>query len=193
MKNFKEINPDDLTNIKYDESSPTCLRFKSRTHHNQNKNLVVGTKANTKRNTYWHFGVNHNHYKVHRVVWYLCTGEDPKEYEIDHIDGDVDNNKIENLRKVTREVNVRNAKMRKDNKTGLNGIYLNHAGSNDYFYSVRIYDIDKIKVTHFSVKKLGLLPARARAIEFREKRLSELEESGIVYSERHGKPSTKGN
>lgn len=187
MKNFKEINPDDLTNIKYDESSPTCLRFKSRTHGNQNDSLIVGTKANTKRNTYWHFNVNRNQYKVHRVVWFLRTGEDPREFEIDHIDGNVDNNKIDNLRKVTREVNVRNAKMRKDNKTGLNGIYLNHAGSDDYFYTVRVYDQGKPKATHFSIKKLGLIPAMCRAIEFREKRLKELEALGVIYSERHGK------
>lgn len=40
----------------------------------------------------------------HRLAWYLCYGELPKNF-IDHIDGDRANNKISNLRDVTHQQN----------------------------------------------------------------------------------------
>lgn len=42
--------------------------------------------------------------RAHRLAWYLCYGELPKN-QIDHIDGDRTNNKIANLRNVTHQQN----------------------------------------------------------------------------------------
>jgi len=46
-------------------------------------------------------------YRAHRLIWLLVHGRWP-EGEIDHIDGDVSNNRIENLRDVTRAHNAHN-------------------------------------------------------------------------------------
>lgn len=58
--------------------------------------------------------------RAHRVVWAIIHGYWPS--VIDHIDGNVTNNRIENLRQVTQAENCRNAKMRKDNTSGCVGV-----------------------------------------------------------------------
>lgn len=57
----------------------------------------------------------------HRLAFVYMTGTCPK--VIDHIDGDVANNKWCNLREATFVTNQYNSKIRKDNKTGVKGVY----------------------------------------------------------------------
>lgn len=45
---------------------------------------------------------------MHRIVWKAFMGEIPQGYEIDHIDGDVTNNDVNNLRCVTPKQNRSN-------------------------------------------------------------------------------------
>jgi len=57
---------------------------------------------------------------VHRIIWVLMTGEQPK--EIDHIDGNGLNNKWSNLRSVDHKANARNQKKHKNNTSGTCGV-----------------------------------------------------------------------
>lgn len=62
-------------------------------------------------------------YLVHRIIWKMYYGEDPKEL-IDHIDGDRSNNRIENLREATRSQNNKNLTGLKSNNTsGCTGVH----------------------------------------------------------------------
>ncbi len=60
-------------------------------------------------------------YKAHRIAWKMATGKDP-DGEIDHINGDRSDNRIENLRVVSTLENTRNQKIRSTNVTGFTGV-----------------------------------------------------------------------
>ena len=61
-------------------------------------------------------------YMLHRLVWFIHTGEWPK-YEIDHINGNRRDNRIDNLRDVPKRINQQNQhKARASSTTGLLGV-----------------------------------------------------------------------
>ena len=66
---------------------------------------------------------------LHHVVWALCKGCFPVE-QIDHINGDKHENRIENLREVSGSENSLNMlyQWRPNAVTGLPGVTPNHAG-----------------------------------------------------------------
>lgn len=60
--------------------------------------------------------------RAHRVAWLMVTGEWPKN-EIDHIDGNKDNNAWHNLREVTPKLNQQNRRAPStSNKAGALGV-----------------------------------------------------------------------
>lgn len=63
-------------------------------------------------------------YMSHRIVWLLAYGEWPLS-DIDHIDGNGLNNKIDNLRAVSKTENQRNRKLGKNNTSGHAGVSYN--------------------------------------------------------------------
>jgi len=72
---------------------------------------------------YWRVRLNGADWPAHRIIWEWCHGVClTADDEIDHIDGDRMNNRIENLRKATRAQNQWNAKVRKDNTSGFKGV-----------------------------------------------------------------------
>lgn len=69
---------------------------------------------------------------VHRVIWYICTGEQPPEF-IDHIDTDKLNNKFSNYRPSTRSQNSWNINAHKDNILGVKGVSVTKNGGKLYY------------------------------------------------------------
>ena len=68
-----------------------------------------------------HGMINSKPYKAHRVIWKMVYGSDP--HYIDHINGDRTDNRISNLRSVTKAQNNRNKRLRSDNKSGVTGVH----------------------------------------------------------------------
>lgn len=69
---------------------------------------------------YAQVGFNRAYYGVHRVCFFLATGEQPQ--IVDHINGDAADNRLNNLRASCRSRNQQNRKPGKNNKTGISGV-----------------------------------------------------------------------
>lgn len=72
---------------------------------------------------YLYVGVKGRLHRVHRIVWTMVKGGIPDGFHIDHINGNRTDNRIANLRLVTNHENHKNMRMRKDNKSGITGVY----------------------------------------------------------------------
>lgn len=82
-----------------------------------------GRRANT-RQGYAQVKVNGRNLRAHRVIYAIVHGEIP-EGEIDHINGNRMDNRIENLREVSSSENAHNSKKPKTNTSGFPGVYWN--------------------------------------------------------------------
>ncbi len=78
------------------------------------------------------------YYLAHHLVWVWHHGFWP-ENQLDHCDRDRLNNKIENLREVSRSCNTRNANTPRNNITGVKGVSFRKRDG-DYSATIRLED-----------------------------------------------------
>ena len=76
-------------------------------------------------------------YKAHRVIWALVYAEWPTT-DIDHINGDRADNKLENLRLASRTENIRSMKKRKNSACGLKGVTPYKKQSDKFVAQIRV-------------------------------------------------------
>jgi len=179
-KDFTEDLSYILKNFEYSETSPSGLIYKQDSRVRGRCVKFKGEVVGSLKDSRYRISVNNKRRLTYRIVWLLCTGEDPVDFVIDHIDGNTLNNKISNLRKVTQATNSKNIKMRVDNKTG----HTNISYRNGY-YSVLLVLFGKEIRKSFSVLKYGKEMALALAVEYKHKMFSSAMSSGEEYTERH--------
>lgn len=87
--------------------------------------FVVGTKSGSMTSKgYRTIMIDGRQYRAHRLVWLWHTGEWPDQ-EIDHINGQKDDNRFINLRLATSQQNNANRAPTRQNTSGLKGVSLN--------------------------------------------------------------------
>ena len=87
---------------------------------NKVKGKIVGSISKTSKKKVRIYGKNQ---QIHRLIFMMFNGYMP--IEIDHIDNDTSNNKIENLRKATRVENQYNIKKPITNSSGFKNVSWN--------------------------------------------------------------------
>ena len=97
-------------------------------------------------------------YYLHRLIWILH--HDKVQHTIDHIDHDISNNHISNLRDVTPQENAKNCKLGKNNTSGVQNVWKRGTkwvvqiwvdGSNKYLGSYE--DIELAKLVAIEARK----------------------------------------
>lgn len=85
---------------------------------------VAGTPNTSCRSatTYIAVEIHSNAYKAHRVVWEMFFGPIPEDLIVDHIDGNGENNRIDNLRLVDQVDSSHNLPKQKSNTSGIVGV-----------------------------------------------------------------------
>lgn len=98
-----EVNWQDF--FYYDETSPSCLRWKvsrgTRRQGDSAGNLHPRTKS-------WDVGFCRSLFRVHRIIYILFNGGIPEGLLVDHRNRDPSDNKIDNLRLATKSQNNTN-------------------------------------------------------------------------------------
>lgn len=106
-----------------------CPRFPADHHMRRWNTMFAGTEAfrTIHKDGYLMGKVQYKLLLAHRVIWAVAYGTWPSD-EIDHIDGDRANNKLENLRVASRNDNMRNTGIRCNNHSGCPGVRMTKGG-----------------------------------------------------------------
>jgi hypothetical protein len=123
---------------------------------------MIGKRAGTKDR----FGYRYIHVfecgvvAVHRLIFFLHHSYMPE--TVDHIDGNIENNRIENLRAATIQQNAFNRIANPTSSTGIKGVGIRKIGGKTYAYAHCHKSGQRVERLH-DVGELGLMPAVAKA------------------------------
>lgn len=132
------------------------LFWKKRTNNNMKKDLEAGSPDS--RYGYLRVNIRGKSYAVHRLILVLSGIEVGDGLFVDHINHDRTDNRLCNLRVVTKVQNTRNLSLYKKNKTGYPGVY-QHETTKRYIAHIRINS----KKLHLGCLKTPEEAAAARA------------------------------
>jgi hypothetical protein len=179
----------------YDTTSKSCLRWKQNKYTGNPKRLLVSAGDEVGSITpYGYYETRHDGIRLmaHRVVWEINNNPIQDGLVIDHIDGNGSNNRIDNLRVVTRQCNSRNSKKRSHNTTGFTGVAktkkIDKLTGKEYTYYTALWaSLEGIQQkANYSIEKLGESSAFLLAFSHRQYEMELLDIAGAGYTDRHG-------
>lgn len=183
-----------------DPTSESGLRWKHTSWSNSkghNAGDVAGYKKfySESKKSYWlvtpplSYIKNHNcsrTMRLHRIIAAITWGDDALiDMQVDHVNGDGLDNRVENLRLVDLTTNAQNHKLISTSKTGVQGVTFT-IDKGIKRYEAAFYINNKKFTKTFSTRKYGDETAFKLACEFRSNKIKELNEQGAGYTERHG-------
>lgn len=143
---------------------------------------------------YYSINLNNKSHKIHRLLWEIYFGPIPNGHVIDHIDGDKQNNSINNLRCVLPSKNARNSNYPNKSGSGIIGVHTYkregvlfgyRVGWQDWLSGKPVGKLKYFRFTDYGDK------AFEKACEFREAKILELNSLGYGYTTRHGYKENK--
>lgn len=180
----------------YDETSPTCLRWKSPILGGATgktvlveKDAVAGYFAKRKNGQPMcvRVKVNYKLYRVHRIIYELLVDKISGKLVIDHLNQNPWDNRICNLALKLPCENHRNKKQYINNSSGVTGVQWITKGLITYAEGHLVFNGKKFS-KRFSVKRLGLLPAFKMAYAWREGKMKDINEVfSAGFTAIHGK------
>lgn len=99
------------------------LYWRWRVNNRVPKTLEAGTQRKSNSDGYLNVSVHGRLYPVHRVVMLMCYGFYGEGLEVDHINHVRSDNRLFNLRFVTRSENSKNQSVSSKNTSGVTGVY----------------------------------------------------------------------
>lgn len=148
----------------YDETSKSCLRWKV----DLGQRAKTGSEAGClhKSTGYYVVRLQGALYQSHRIVALLHNLE-VNNFVIDHVDRNRANNKISNLRVVTRKENSQNLSIRSDNSSGVQGVSYD---KRDNQWTATWYEEGEQRRKHFPIKNFqSSEDAFQAAVEYRQR------------------------
>ena len=138
-----------------------------------NNRVRMGAEAGTlRKDGYRRIKINGKNYFGHRLAWLSVYGKFPTKF-IDHINGDKSDNRITNLRDVTRQQNQFNRGKTRNNTSGYKGVsFYKHAKK----FAARIKIDGKLKY-------LGLFDSKEEASDAYKRAAKELH--GEYYNDNY--------
>jgi hypothetical protein len=141
--------------LQYNEDSGCFTWIKSK--GTAKKGEVAGCRDDVGKKIYWAIKFNNKKYSAHRLAWFYVHGCWPVD-EIDHINGNGCDNRLDNLREVDNAENKKNLRKFASNTTGTTGVY--HCKSSGKWYSQITIDRE--------TKHLGYYFDKSQAIKARK-------------------------
>jgi len=108
------------TYLKIESNSPSGLVWIKSYTNRIKVNTIAGSKGK-----YWSLKFQGITYAVHRLVYFMAHETDPGCFDVEHKDRNKHNNKIENLRLATRQLNNANTKSAKNSSSIYKGVHWN--------------------------------------------------------------------
>lgn len=104
------------------------------------------------------------HYRTHRIIWAMHYGKWP-EGEIDHINHERVDNRIENLRETSHKNNLRNQKKHSTNKSGTCGVCWDK--ENSKWLAFITVSGNKIRLGRFRDKSIAIEARKSAEITYK--------------------------
>ena len=194
---MKDMDSIDWSELFYlDPSTPSGLRRAKEWRTGSDMRILranVGDEVGNKLTTsgYYSVKVQGRTYLCHRIVMCL-NGHKINGKVIDHVDGNPENNKVENLRLSDMATNSQNRKLPTSNTSGVIGVSVNCVvssnGTEHYRWRAEVH-VSGVKTSrYFSFSKYGKELGFELACKWRLDKIKSLNEQGITnYTEQHGR------
>ena len=131
--------------------------------------IKVGGEAGCvhKSTGYIQIRVDNKLYTLHRIAILLATGVYDKTVQVDHINHDRSDNRLENLRVVSRAENMRNKSKQNTNKTGITGVILIYTpkGTKRYMANI-VYNNKPIFLGNYDTLEEAAAARKAAEIKY---------------------------